>query len=65
MSAIPAPVQQVLQARQQATLQKVDVAVVGKQLDAQKQTGDAINSLLEQVVDVQKQISKGHLDVRV
>lgn len=65
MSPIPAPVQQVLQARQQATLQKVDVAVAGKQMDAQKQTGDAINAMLEQVVDVQKQIAKGHLDVRV
>jgi hypothetical protein len=65
MSAIPSPVQQVLQARQQATVQKVDMAVVGKQLDAQKQTGDAINAMLEQAVNVQKQIASGHLDVRV
>ncbi|QDT03181.1 hypothetical protein K227x_15630 [Rubripirellula lacrimiformis] len=65
MSSIPAPVRQVLQAQQQATAQQVNFAVAGKQLDAQKQTGDAINAMLEQVVDVQSQIAKGHLDVRV
>ncbi len=63
MSAIPAPVAQVLAARQQATAQKIDLAVLGKQMDLQKQTGDAINQLLESTVQAQKQIANGHLDV--
>ncbi|MFG0290714.1 MAG: hypothetical protein ACF8CQ_21240 [Rhodopirellula sp. JB044] len=65
MSAIPAPVQQVLQARQDATQTKIDTALLGKQLDAQQATGDAINQMIQEVVDVQKQISNGHIDVRV
>ena len=65
MSAIPAPVAQVLSAQQQATAQKIDIAVLGKLLDAQKQTGDAVNQLLESTVQAQRQIANGHLDVRV
>ena len=65
MSAISAPIQQVLQARQDATNAKIDMALLGKQLDVQKQTGDAINQMIKQVVDVQKQLASGHLDVRV
>ena len=65
MSSIPAPVQQVLQARNDATRQQVNTAVLRKALDHQKQTGDAINDLLEQAVEVQRQISDGHIDVKV
>ncbi|WP_044300849.1 hypothetical protein [Rhodopirellula sallentina] len=65
MSAIPAPVQQVLQARQDATQTKIDTALLGKQLDVQEATGDAINQMVREVVDVQKQLSNGHIDVRV
>ncbi|TWU03124.1 hypothetical protein [Neorhodopirellula pilleata] len=65
MSAIPAPVQQVLAARQEATASKINMQLLGKQLDVQKQVGDSINQLLEQTVVAQKQIAKGHLDVRV
>jgi len=65
MSAIPAPVQQVLQARQDATQSKIDMALMGKQLDVQQQTGDALNQMIRDVVDVQKQISRGYIDVRV
>ncbi|TWU54595.1 hypothetical protein Poly51_33140 [Rubripirellula tenax] len=65
MSSIPAPVRQLLQARDQATAQKIDMAVTKKALDTQKATGDAIISMLEQTVNVQKQIAKGHLDVKV
>ncbi len=65
MSSIPAAIRQALQAQQQSTAQKVDLAVVKKQLDVQKQTGDAINALLEQAVSVQKQIASGHLDVKL
>lgn len=65
MTSIPAPVQQVLQARADANAQQVNTAVLKKSLDTQKQTGDAINELLSQAVDVQKQLASGHIDVRV
>lgn len=65
MSAIPAPVQQVLAARQQAMAAQINTEVLGKQLDSQKQVGDAINQMLEQTVIAQKQIAKGYLDVKV
>ena len=65
MSAIPAPVQQVLAARQDATASKINMQLLGKQLDVQKQIGDSINQLLEQTVVAQKQIANGRLDVRV
>ena len=64
MSSIPAPVRQVLQAQNDATLQRINTAVLRKSLDNQKQTGDAINALLEQAVEVQRQIADGHLDVK-
>ncbi len=64
MSSIPPAVSQLLQARSEATRQKVDIALLGKSLDAQKQAGDAANALLEQAVEVQKQLANGHLDVR-
>jgi Putative motility protein len=65
MSSIPAPVQQVLQARSDATRQQINTALLKKTLDSQKQTGDAINQLLSQAVDVQRQLASGHIDVRV
>ena len=64
MSSIDPAVSQVLLARDHAAQQKVDVALLAKSLDAQKQTGDSINALLKQVVDVQKQIAAGYLDVQ-
>ncbi|EMI57845.1 hypothetical protein RSSM_00713 [Rhodopirellula sallentina SM41] len=54
-----------LQARQDATQTKIDTALLGKQLDVQEATGDAINQMVREVVDVQKQLSNGHIDVRV
>ncbi|MDG2223669.1 MAG: putative motility protein [Rubripirellula sp.] len=65
MSSIPSVVQQTLNAQQQATQQKIDMAVIRKGMDVQKQTGQAINELLEQAVTVQRQLSEGRLDVRV
>lgn len=65
MSSIPAPVQQVLQAQNDAGRQQINTAILRKGLDHQKQTGDAINALLEQAVDVQRQIADGHIDVKV
>lgn len=64
MSSIPAPVRQALQAQNDATRQQINTAVLRKSLDNQKQTGDAINALLEQAVEVQRQIADGHLDVK-
>lgn len=64
MSSIPAPIRNVLQARNDATRQQIDTALMRKSLDSQKQTGDAINALLEQAVEVQRQIANGHLDVK-
>ncbi|WP_153559100.1 hypothetical protein [Roseimaritima sediminicola] len=64
MSSIPAPVRQVLAAQNYAMAQKIDTAVLGKQLDAQKQAGDSVNELLAQNVQVQQQLAAGHLDVR-
>jgi len=65
MSPISTAVQQVLQARQDATRSQIDMALLGQQLDVQQQTGDAINQMIRDVVNVQKQISNGHIDVRV
>jgi len=65
MTSIPSSVRQVLQARGEATRQQVDVALLRKQLDAQKQTGDAVNALLEQAVIIQRQLADGHIDVKV
>ena len=65
MSAIPPAVQQVLQARQDATQTQIDVALLGQNLDVQRQTGDAIVQMISEVVDVQKQLASCHIDVRV
>jgi hypothetical protein len=65
MSSIPAPVRQVLAAQDQATNLKIDTAVLRKSLDSQQQTGDAINQLLQQAANLQKQLASGHIDVKV
>ena len=63
--ALPEPVAAVLQARQAATSNEIGVAIARKHLDTQKQAGEAINQILEATVTTAKQISAGHLDVRV
>ena len=65
MSSIHPAVASVLNARNDATQQKVQMAVIAKGMDVQQQTGDAINAMLEQAKQVQTQIASGHLDVRV
>jgi hypothetical protein len=65
MSSIPAPVRQVLAAQNEATNQQINTALLRKGLDAQQQAGDAINALLEQTVELQKQFASGHIDVKV
>lgn len=64
MSSISPAVNQVLQAQSEATSQKIDMALLKKNLDAQKQAGDAVNSLLQQAVQMQKQLASGHIDVK-
>jgi hypothetical protein len=58
-------ISELIQAKTDATNQKVAFAVAGKQLDVQKSQGDAIVKLIEQVASVQQQINAGRLDVRV
>jgi len=65
MSSISPAVAAVLQARQDATNQQIDIALLGKQLDVQQAVGDSINQLLKESVDIQKQLAAGHIDVRV
>lgn len=64
MSSIHPAVQQTLAAKQNATDQQVQISLLKKQLDTQKASGEAIVDLLAENVDIQKQISAGHLDVR-
>lgn len=64
MTSIPPAVQQVLLAQRAAQSQKVDIALLKKGLDAQKQTGDAAVALLENAVTLQKQIADGRIDVQ-
>jgi len=65
MSTITPAVKQVLQARRDSTLMKIDMALLGKQLDSQKETGESINAMIREIADVQQQINRGHIDVRV
>ena len=65
MSSIPAPVRQVLAAQRDATNQQINTALLRKGLDAQQQAGDAINALLVQTVELQKQFANGHINVKV
>jgi len=65
MSCIHPAVTSVLNARNDANEQKVQMTLLAKQLDTQKQAGDAINSMLEQAKQVQTQLADGHLDVKV
>ena len=62
MPSIDPAVSQVLLARQHAVRQQVDIAMLSKSLAAQKQVGDSLNAMIEQVVDIQKQIAAGYLD---
>ena len=64
VTPLSGPVADVLHAQKAVTLQKIDVAVARQAQDATRQAGEAVNSLLEQVVLAQKQISQGRLDVR-
>ena len=66
ISPVPTPVQLLhSQAQQQATRQSIDIALVKKSLDTQRNAGEAVNLLLEQAADLQRQFAGRHLDVKV
>ena len=65
MSSIPNAVTQVLRSREAAAAQQVQMALLRKRLDTQQQTGEAINQLIEQAVEIQRQLSENRLDIRV
>ena len=65
MSSIPAAARQLLAAQSQATDQQINTAIVRKGLDTQQQTGEAVNAMLEQAVQLQKQLANGRIDVKV
>ncbi len=65
MSSVSPAVGQLLRAQNEAVRQQIDTVLLKKNLDAQKQAGDATNALLQQAVEVQKQLAAGHLDVSV
>lgn len=51
--------------KQSQVQNQIDFAVASKTLQTQKQQGDAVVQLLEQAVQVQDQLSSGHLDVEI
>ena len=53
MSTISPAVSQLIQANNGATRQQIGMALMAKNLDVQKQAGDAVNALLEQALEVQ------------
>lgn len=65
MSSIPPAVRQAVAANNEALQQQVNTAIARKALDAQQQTGDAVNQLLEQATQLQKQLAAGRIDVKV
>lgn len=66
IGSVPPNVSKILQvATEKAqTENQIAYAVAGKQMQASKQSGEAVLQMLSQAVDVQSQISSGRLDVR-
>ena len=65
MSSISPAVQSVLQSRHEAVQQQIDISLMGKHLETQKQQGKAVVDLIEQASQIQQQLAAGHLDVKV
>ncbi len=63
---VPPAISQLIQTlgEQSQAESKIAYAVAGKQLQAARQTGEAVIQLLEQAVDVQSQLASGKLNVR-
>ncbi len=58
-------ISELIQAKADATNQKIAFAVAAKQLNAQRQQGDAVVNLVEQAVTMQRQLAAGRLDVKM
>lgn len=51
---------------QQTQIQnQIDVAVLGKTQQVQKQQGEAAVQLIEQAANVQEQLASGHIDIKL
>ena len=59
MSGLDPAISSLLAAKEQALRTQVQYAVAGKQLDAAKQQGEAVNQLLEQSAQLSKSLSSG------
>ena len=58
-SALDPAISSLLAAQEAAVRTQVQYAVAGKQLDASKQQGEAINQLLQQSAQLSKSLSSG------
>lgn len=59
MSGLDPAISSLLAAKEQAMRTQVQYAVAGKQLDAAKQQGEAVNQLIEQSAQLSKSLSSG------
>lgn len=66
VSQVPQNVNALLKAAEQhdRTKNEIAYAVLGKQQDAVKQSGAAINEMLSQAVDLQSQLAENRLDIQ-
>jgi len=67
VGATPSSVSQLIQvaADQSRAQSQMGYALLAKQHEASKQTGAAMVALIEQGLEMQQQLSQGHLDVRI
>ncbi len=59
MSSIDSSITGLIAAQQASLNSNISIAVASKQLDAQRQQGDAVASLLDGAVQLSKEIGKG------
>ncbi|MCA9122854.1 MAG: putative motility protein [Planctomycetaceae bacterium] len=59
MSSIDSSITGLIAAQQASFSSNISIAVAAKQLDAYKQQGDAVVSLLEGAVQLSKEVGKG------
>jgi len=65
MTSISSAANQVRAAQNENLRQQIDTALVRKNLDAQRLLGDSVNQMLQQAVDLQRQLAAGRIDIRV
>jgi hypothetical protein len=59
MPSVDGAISSVLAAKDSALKTQIGYAIAGKQLDAQRQQGDAVNQLLEAAAKLSKSITTG------